>query len=120
MGSLKQYPDMSMGPEHDEHVNLCRRCIGWRFSETDGSLKIQLKRKKKEGREVLFREMEIWKYFLSKENIRKLSGTPVSTSSGTFSCLIIAALQENWSDSISQIHFIFNKSLALLLTPALR
>lgn len=41
---------MSMGPEHDEHVNLCRRCIGWRFSETDGSLKIQLKRKKK-GRE---------------------------------------------------------------------
>lgn len=49
MGSLKQYPDMSMGPEHDEHVNLCRRCIGWRFSETDGSLKIQLKRKK--GRE---------------------------------------------------------------------
>lgn len=115
MGSLKQYPDMSMGPEHDEHVNLCRRCIGWRFSETN-----TIEEKKKEGRKVLFREMEIWKYFLSKENIRKLSGTPVSTSSGTFSCLIIAALQENWSDSISQIHFIFNKSLALLLTPALR
>lgn len=31
---------MSMGLEYDEYVNLCRRCIGWRFFEIDGSLKI--------------------------------------------------------------------------------
>lgn len=50
---------MSMGPEHDEHVNLCRRCIGWRFSETDGSLKIQLKRKKRKGGRFC---LEKWRY----------------------------------------------------------
>lgn len=59
MGLLKQYPDMSMGPEHDEHVNLCRRCIGWRFSEPDGSLKIQLKRKKRKGGRFC---LEKWRY----------------------------------------------------------
>ena len=61
--------------------------------------------------------MEI--FFTQRKCKETLRHTCFNIEPRTYSPVIIAALLENWSKSISQIHFIFNKSLALLQTPAL-
>ena len=61
--------------------------------------------------------MEI--FFMQRKYKETLRHTCFNIEHGTFSLLSLLHLLENWSESISQIHFIFNKSLALLQTPAL-